>query len=383
MENTILAFLLEEINYQGVMASIVLQPETIVILVDTNKDLEDVKFSVKSILENNCINTNMLLKSFRGDDLKMAQSFMEKELQSINCISVTESIDACSFIFMETAKRFGVMSVFVDGENNKIIYSKDGIIEIMDKTLETNIESIMALSGAGVIRQENSFYEMESVKLVLEFLTQSYQIWTNAIQVIKRKASSVPFSPNPLFVRMDMANLDIKHSSDFMTFLKYLEGKSQIERVSTNNQQITFYFKDLSLKNFIFKTGSWLEALVYKAVSELKQVDDIKCGVVFYWERSEGSPVNEIDVMASVDSRLVLISCKDTYELETAYLNELEVYGDMLGGENTKKIIVLSNRHDNEKFIRRAEEMDIDVLYFNGNYERFKEILKRSIEFLR
>ncbi|HUV84246.1 MAG TPA: DUF1887 family CARF protein [Methanosarcinales archaeon] len=102
-------------------------------------------------------------------------------------------------------------------------------------------------------------------------------------------------------------------------------------------------------------------------------------GMLFVWEE-ELQVHNELDVVASVDSHLVCISCKDTEKYDIEELNELEVYSEHLGGRKVTKILVSTERPERGEMIyQRAEEMGIKIVLFNGDVHRFKDELQKAL----
>ena len=125
--------------------------------------------------------------------------------------------------------------------------------------------------------------------------------------------------------------------------------------------------------------GSWLEALTYSCIKEIKEVNNAISGMLFVWEE-EIQVQNELDVVASVNSHLVCISCKDTDKYDVEQLNELEVYSEHLGGRKVTKILVSTQKPERGEMIyQRAEEMGIKIVLFNGDVDCFKNRTKNPL----
>ena len=97
------------------------------------------------------------------------------------------------------------------------------------------------------------------------------------------------------------------------------------------------------------------------------------------WDNEQIHVKNEIDVLASVDSKLVYISCKDTSRYGIDALNELDVYGKQIGGEEVIKILVATKEPFKRSGLLRAKEMGIDIVIFDGNVEELKKKLIKLI----
>jgi hypothetical protein len=147
-----------------------------------------------------------------------------------------------------------------------------------------------------------------------------------------------------------------------------------------NDSNLIVKFTSLDAKTILFKTGTWLEVLVYEVIKEIKEVSDVKGGVVFLWDGNVRYVKNEIDVIAAANSQLIYVSCKDTEKYDENTLNELQVYADKLGGREVRKILVATKESEKRSLKLRAEEMGIHLIIFSGNIEELKEKLSKVIK---
>jgi hypothetical protein len=150
-----------------------------------------------------------------------------------------------------------------------------------------------------------------------------------------------------------------------------------------NNQELFIKFKDSYIKNFIFTTVSCLEEIIYKVIKEIRDISDVKAGVMFLWDKNVHVVRNELDILASFDGYLLCISCKDTNRYDESTLNELQVYSEQLAGDNVKKLLISTQLPLKQTIIERADEMNIKIIIFDGNIEKFKNELYVTIQKLR
>ena len=68
-------------------------------------------------------------------------------------------------------------------------------------------------------------------------------------------------------------------------------------------------------------------------IKDIKEIDEVKSGVEFFWSNEYKYVKNELDVVAIKDSVLICISCKDSDKYDENALNELEVHSYKLGGD--------------------------------------------------
>nr|WP_243278130.1 DUF1887 family CARF protein [Clostridium yunnanense] len=161
--------------------------------------------------------------------------------------------------------------------------------------------------------------------------------------------------------------------------LHLLKKNNQIQYTSEKQDYITIKFLNNNIKSFIFKSGSWLEAYTKRVVDSIRQVDDVKSGMLFLWDSEKNRVKNELDVVAIKNSTLICISCKDTSKYDEVALNELNVYAQQLGGENVVKILVATKMPLKHSVEERAKEMNIDLVIYDGNKNVFEEKLRNII----
>ncbi len=77
---------------------------------------------------------------------------------------------------------------------------------------------------------------------------------------------------------------------------------------------------------------------------------------------------------------LICVSCKDSKKYDEVALNELNVYSEQLGGENVIKILVATQPPIKSSISKRAKEMGINLVVFDGNKKAFKEELEKIIK---
>lgn len=162
--------------------------------------------------------------------------------------------------------------------------------------------------------------------------------------------------------------------------IKVLENFKKLNLIEIEeDKNIKVTFLNDYLKGFIFKSGTWLEVLTENIVREIKSVDDVKSGVVFIWDSLRSNIKNELDVVAIKDSVMICISCKDSAKYDENTLNELKVYSDRIGGENSKKILVATKKPNKSSIIDRAKEMGIHLIILDKDINVFKKTLEAII----
>lgn len=82
-------------------------------------------------------------------------------------------------------------------------------------------------------------------------------------------------------MRINLEFLTNEEKNICTSTLKFLKEYEQLS-YNEKSESITIEFKNDYIRSFIFKSGSWLEAYVKDVISEIKQIDEVKSGVVFY-----------------------------------------------------------------------------------------------------
>ncbi|MDZ5010384.1 DUF1887 family protein, partial [Clostridium perfringens] len=160
---------------------------------------------------------------------------------------------------------------------------------------------------------------------------------------------------------------EIQLLNKILSELKKLNG---IDYLEIDKNQIEVNFKNEYLKSFIFKSGTWLEIATDIIIREIKEMDEVKSGVMFFWNDKSKIVRNEVDVVAVKDSIPICISCKDSDKYNEDALNELDVYSKQIGGDKAYKILVATKNPIKSAVIERAKEMDIDIVIFDGDEEK-------------
>lgn len=187
-------------------------------------------------------------------------------------------------------------------------------------------------------------------------------------------------------------------NSDSMFNKELLEDLFKAGLISdfkTEEDRLTFRYKNEQVKRCISKAGNILELYVYMLLKEIAEeesgfYDDIAIGVIVDWDgvvHSDGNGIdtrNEIDVMTIRDLVPLFISCKNG-EVHKEALYELETVAERFGGEYAKKILIttyVSRDEDSRRFImQRSRDMNIDIIenVEQLDKEAFKAMLKRRV----
>ena len=177
-------------------------------------------------------------------------------------------------------------------------------------------------------------------------------------------------------------------------FLDELDSIGAVKDLVRTENEISYRYKDLRLRNCLRKEGTVLELTTLIASSELmdrsgeRLYNDAMNGVVIDWDgvlHSHGQDTsdveNEIDVFLMKGLVPILISCKNGMT-DTDELYKLQTVANRFGGGYAKKVLITTCLRKNERRLeslkQRAKEMKIRLIenVHSMSFEEFKNKLK-------
>lgn len=243
---------------------------------------------------------------------------------------------------------------------------------------EMDIHHIIDTTGGDIIQTNSELYSSKEVNIMLDvFFKDNYYIKVK--HWLKQTWRYITDPADRVFLGIKTEGMGNFDRGNLYKFLRELERRNCIKALESESGRLVFKCLSGEFRRFITQSGSWLEALTFKTLKEMPNIDDIEGGVQYMWDAGRPDLVNELDVLASKDSRLILISCKDTRNIDTPMLNEIEIYSNNLGGRNALKILIVTTDGPLDGAKARAAEMDINIIEFNGDLRAFKRDLDRTI----
>lgn len=170
--------------------------------------------------------------------------------------------------------------------------------------VELEVDEAMEVSGFNIQTSTEEMMKSKAMSDMLGFVTQNTERWDALRYMIKNN-----YVPNGDWTQFGTSHrIDYSEGSAMRKFIEFLEEKGYLtERVMTKNR-VHLKIPDPIVRTFIQTTGLWLESLTYRALHELLFIDDTKADVRFLWGNPPCTITNEIDVMATSDSRMIFIS---------------------------------------------------------------------------
>lgn len=271
------------------------------------------------------------------------------------------------------SKRCNLCYVEEDGdlyvENNGVFEE----VKLGDIGLDVNdfIENF----GGDIESSSEDFFNEPAAKKVFDLIADNLDAYNKLMRPIPIKSHF--YDKRKVFVELSKLN-NKPEAKALLDELLDMLGQFGICDSQKKKNQYILYFHDKNYKEILSKAGTWLEAITYRALNEIKSIDSQMSSVKFYWKTGIGKVINEIDVMGIHDNQLILISCKDTHNHTETTLYELFTHGEQLGFNSTKKILVTTNK-PNEPFTNRAEDLDVDIIFYDGSFNNLRDALEHKI----
>lgn len=322
---------------------------------------------------------NVSFKEFmvsEGDikELNRIISYNNKE----TLVNLTGGSRINSLGMLDICKNEAIRAVYIDIKN-KCLYLFDNKVEIIKEEFEDmELDKIIKASGGEVINDSTKLSSKKDLILLTKGIYKNLEIWHRYKQKLYDSNIFIHYVEEPQIIKINLELLSKEERDILRKVLIYLKEIGGIE-YSNEKNNIKVFFKNEYLKSFIFKSGTWLEVATNNIINEIKEIDEVRSGVMFLWNDKSKVVRNELDVVAVKDSIVICISCKDSDKYNENALNELDVYSNKIGGKNVYKILVATKEPIKPSVKDRAKEMGISIIIFDGKEEKFKNQIKEVI----
>ena len=354
------------------------KPKKILFFYLTNKEVYQLtKF--KEYYKSKFPDVEFYYENFNINNPRDVEDIIIKYKANKNILNVTSGKKVALLMIYSLALKNSIECKYIDIEKELIIDFSDKAININKSSfVDLNIDDIVKSVGGSIIVDSTEVYNREAIINITYWIANNLEIWEEVKSDLQMNNVFIRDECNPEIMKIDKNILSKNKMEFYYRALNFLKNLEMIAYKNSDNF-IKVYFLNDFIKSFIFKSGTWLEVLTKNIIDEIKEIDDIKSGLLFLWNDKQSKVKNELDVVAIKDSILICISCKDSKKYDERALNELNVYANQLGGENVKKILVATMAPAKPVVALRAKEMGINIVIFNGSIEGFKEELKSII----
>lgn len=362
---------LDEHNEVGILLAQKYKIKSVVMLYRNKEKKKLDKFKQLYLDLNKMEVIDELIDEDNYDNLKnIISKYKEKEI----IINLTSGNRITSLIMLKIAIELNLQCVYVDLlKKRRYIFDKG--YRIIEQPLEDiSISDAIHLSGANITLDSTSLAEKSDIQEFTKAILSNLDIWHRYKQKLYDNNIFKHDYKDTSKININKCLVEAEELKLIHSILNYLKEKNEIEFIE-DKDNIEVVFKNDYLKGFIFKSGTWLEVVTTLVVQSIKDIDEVKSGLIFYWGDDLKRVRNELDVVAIRDSVLICISCKDSDKYDEDALNELQVYSERLGGRNAIKILVATKQPVKKTVMDRAKEMNINIVILDKNIDIFKKVL--------
>ncbi|MDM0464557.1 DUF1887 family CARF protein [Clostridium perfringens] len=371
--------ILDEHNESSILLAEKLKPKEIIYLYKKDEELK-VLNSLKQFYLNKFPNCNFSDEKLGKDTISSIEEIIKK-IKSKNVAICLNQGDKKDILIMYTiALKHNIDGFFLDIPKEELL--KLNLESVQCKNcnfVDLDVEDIIDSIGASIVVDSTEISEINIIEIMTNYIADNLDLWKKYKIRLSDNSVFIHDESNPRSIKIDKELLSREEVMLLDKILNFLEKNGQI-KVKELEQCLKVTFQNEFIKGFIFKSGTWLEVLTKNIIEEIKSIDDIKSGLLFLWNDKESRVKNELDVVAIKDSVLICVSCKDSKKYDEVALNELNVYSEQLGGENVIKILVATQPPIKSSISKRAKEMGINLVVFDGNKKAFKEELEKIIK---
>lgn len=371
--------ILDEHNESSILLAEKLKPKEIIYLYKKDEELK-VLNSLRQFYLNKFPNCNFSDEKLGKDTISSIEEII-KRMKSKNTAICLNQGDKKDILIMYTlALKHNIDGFFLDIPKEELLKLNLESVQCEKcNFVDLDVEDIIDSIGASIVVDSTEISEINIIETMTNYIADNLDLWKKYKIRLSDNSVFIHDESNPRSIKIDKELLSREEVMLLDKILNFLEKNGQI-KVKELEQCLKVTFQNEFIKGFIFKSGTWLEVLTKNIIEEIKSIDDIKSGLLFLWNDKESRVKNELDVVAIKDSVLICVSCKDSKKYDEVALNELNVYSEQLGGENVIKILVATHSPIKSSISKRAKEMGINLVVFDGNKKAFKEELEKIIK---
>lgn len=367
----------DEHNDGGIILFNKVQAEK-VILLSTEKNKKELE-KLSGIYKKFSKNIEIEVENISVGDIDEIRYVVKKYKSDSTIFNIAGGDRINSLLVLEVSKEENADCCYMDVLNKKM-YVFDGDVRVTEENIiDLEINDLAEATGANIVLESSELVYKKDIIEITKRIQENLELWHRYKQ---RLYDNNTFIHHYGDSRVITVNTEKFHKEELHLVKKCLDYLVSLNGIKIEGieRKIRVTFQNNYLKGFIFKSGTWLEVFTNIIINEIKEVDEAKSGVVFFWNDDAKKVRNELDVVAIKDSVLICISCKDSDKYDEDALNELSVYAKKLGGENSKKILVATKDSLKVSLKERAKQMGITLVILGKDINIFRKELKEAIK---
>lgn len=371
--------LIDEHNESGILLTEKYNPKEVLFLYTKDEELTSLN-AIKNYYKNKFSSCIVLEEKIDINDFKGIEKKILKHKSKNPILNLTPGKKYTNLILYTLCLKNNIQCKYLNIDKEELTtFGLDNITIEKQSFVDLDVEDIIKSIGGSIVIDSTDVCDINIIEEMTYIIARNLISWEKYKLRLSDTSVFVHDESNPMAMRIDKALLDYEEVRLLTKSLEFLANNKQITVKEDGNFYKINFLNDY-IKGFIFKSGTWLEVLTKSIVEKIEVVDDVKSGVLFLWNDEQTRVKNELDVVAIKDSVLICISCKDSKKYDEVALNELNVYANQLGGEHVKKILVATKEPAKGTVFQRAQEMNINLVVFDGNIDNFKNRLENIIK---
>lgn len=258
----------------------------------------------------------------------------------------------------------------------------DGEVPAMHMAVSLKVEESVALHGGRVVQRlrTETLTDREDILALWEICKKKAAYWNTGVNMLGELLAFSHYEDGG-----SRAVIDIRRCNGAPGFLKKFEAVKDfvselarnglLKNVKENDAQLSFSYKNASVKKCLSKAGNVLEYKALLLAEKLekdgeKVYNDCAGGVLIDWDGVKAADgfegtVNEIDLVLMRGYVPVFISCKNG-GVDDSELYKLSSVANEFGGKYAKKVLLATDLNKRGRardyFLQRASDMDIRVI---------------------
>jgi len=367
---------LDEHNENSILATKKYNPKEVIYLYE-KKD-QSIMTALENYYKSNISNVIFKKIVLNEGHIENIKNIINENKNKNILVNLTGGKRINSLLLLNFSIENNIKTIYIDYKGQIIYLINKDASSIREEFEDLKIENIFKAAGGEIINDSTNLIDNEDIKILTKTIYKNLNVWHKYKQKLYDQKVFFHDYKDSKRVIIHLKELDNQEKSllyKILEKLKELKGISYFEK----NEIIEVLFQNEYLKPFIFKSGTWLEVATNLLIEEIEEIDEVKSGVIFLWNKQEKKVKNELDIVLVKDSVITCISCKDSSKYNEDTLNELDIYSNQIGGKEANKILVSTKLPEKTSIKQRAKEMDIHLIIFDGNEQKFKEEIKKII----
>lgn len=372
MECYTLINILDNYNDDVAYISRFLSPKRVVNIRNVKKEPYDVSLDLRRFLKQHLRDSTIIERNYHNP--KHLEEVLNEYIDDHTIINISSGDNLSAVVAYKTMLENDCEIIYLDISQEKTYkINRNGFTPFNYKNIKFNVKDYIAITGGKIVTDETVDFMTDDYNRMLHVIINNYELFKQVSKYV-RNSNNILHNEDYLTIKLK----DVKKATIIIRFFKKMLNNKAIVKLEEHTNFLKVYFINEQQRGY-FVSGYWLEHFTYSIIKENNKIDDVHAGVRFLWNKDKLEVENEIDVIAVSGHHLICISCKDTDHYSSGALNELDIYADKLGGENAKRIIVATKQSRGYYIEKRAEEMGINIVIFDGDVDKFREDLNKLL----